>query len=779
LTEQTSVDGFLLSRQWRDLSAHDTESGVELSFWLATADGPIRLCVPAQKSVCFVDRESTLQSAAVERRQLSLSTLEGKPVDALYFNSQRAMGEFHQQSGASGGVYESDIKPADRYLMERFVCAGMRATGELIDHGTYRQIYNPSIKPCDYLPALRLASIDIETRGLSSQLYSIAIHSGDTAVVLMISEGEAPAVDGFELRYFDSERRLLENFFQTLHALDPDILIGWNVVNFDLDFLYRKCQQLGLSFAFGRGTDESIVLQPGAGQVRIARTPGRAVLDGVDMLRAAFWSFESFSLQYVSQELLGRGKTITSPNRVDEINELYRTDKPALARYNIEDCRLVTEIFDKADLISFAMQRAQMTGLPIDKYGGAVQTFDNLYLPRLHRKGYVAPAHHESTGRNSPGGYVLDSIPGIYKNVIVLDFKSLYPSIIRTFLIDPLGLALGLSQKDLSQNNDVVVPGFEGAVFARDKHILPGLVEDLWAKRDEAKAQGNSALSQAIKIIMNSLYGVLGSNGCRFHHHQLASSITRRGHEIILASQALIEDQGYRVIYGDTDSLFVLIGGAFDESQIDGIGNQLQEALNQHWQSVLKREYQLQSCLEVEFETHYLRFVMPTIRGTESGSKKRYAGLVRQPDGQTSVVFKGLEAVRTDWTPMAREFQRRLYEKVFNDEPVDELIKQMASDLWAGKLDSELVYRKRLRRKLSDYKKNIPPHVQAARKQSRPGGWVSYVITVNGPEPSDERVSALDYQHYADKQLMPVADGILHFFETSYSSITSAQFEMF
>ena len=273
----------------------------------------------------------------------------------------------------------------------------------------------------------------------------------------MVAEGAARSTQGvstqgvsaqdFELRYFDSEQALLEGFFKTLHELDPDVLIGWNVVNFDLDFLQRKCQQLGMSFAFGRGTDESIVLQPGSNQMRIARTPGRAVLDGVDMLRAAFWSFESFSLQNVAHELLGRGKTITATDKVAEINELYRSDKVALARYNIEDCRLVSEIFAKADLVNFALQRAQMTGLPIDKTGGAVQTFDNLYLPRLHRKGYVAPANHESAGRNSPGGYVLDSQPGIYQNVIVLDFKSLYPSIIRTFLIDPLGLALGVARQ--------------------------------------------------------------------------------------------------------------------------------------------------------------------------------------------------------------------------------------------------------------------------------------------------------------------------------------------
>ena len=122
-----------------------------------------------------------------------------------------------------------------------------------------------------------------------------------------------------------------------------------------------------------------------------------------------------------------------------------------------------------------------MTGLPIDKIGGAVQTFDNLYLPRLHRKGYVA-AETASSGNGSPGGYVLDSKPGLYRNVIVLDFKSLYPSIIRTFLIDPLGLSVGLAQskskaseidglQKSSSVSDDPVPGFEGAKFSRDEPV--------------------------------------------------------------------------------------------------------------------------------------------------------------------------------------------------------------------------------------------------------------------------------------------------------------------
>jgi len=774
----------LLSRQWRGFS-----SGVENSFWASTERGALRLRVPAQQVVCFIDRDKPFNlPAGAERKSVKLRSTAGESVDALYFNAQRDLKDAGIDSGAV--LHEADIKPADRYLMERFITAGFEARGVIEQRAGFIEIKNPKLTPCDVEACLTLASVDIETKGLSDQIYSIAVHSGDDYVVLMVGEdAHQNSEAGFDLQYFSTEERLLTGFFELLEHIDPDVIIGWNIVGFDLNFIARKCEQLNIPLALGRGGEASAILKLGDGPspIKIARVPGRAVLDGVEMLRAAFWSFESFSLESVGQQLLGRGKVIASggKDKVAEINHLYQTDKPALARYNIEDCRLVTEIFAKADLINFAMQRAQMTGLPIDKVGGAVQTFDNLYLPRLHRKGYVSANSQLATGSGSPGGYVLDSKPGIYKNVIVLDFKSLYPSIIRTFLIDPLGLAV-------PGNNPV--PGFEGAQFSRDDHILPGLIEELWAKRDMAKAQNNSALSQAIKIIMNSLYGVLGSSNCRFHNHQLASSITRRGHEIIISSQQVIEKQGWEVIYGDTDSLFVLLDENDSSDAAAKVGVQLQAELNRYWQERLKSEYQLPSHLEVEFETLYTRFVMPTVRGAQGGgqsggqggsslenigSKKRYAGQIINSSGKPELVFKGLEAVRTDWTPLARHFQRELYTRVFNDKPVEELIRATTNQLIAGELDDKLVYRKRLRRKLSDYQRNVPPHVQAARKSANPQRWINYVLTVQGPEPSEERVSDFDYQHYVDKQLAPVADGILHFLNKSYHSVVSNQIELF
>ncbi len=766
-----SVTGYLLTRHWRD-----TNDGIELCFWGKSEQGPVRLAISHQEAVCFIERSNTLPTPQHTRREpLSLKTMSGEPVDGLYFRHQRDLSTLRQHDIA---LLESDIKPSDRFLMERFVCAGFNASGEVINNGDHLSLINPKIKPATVSPRLTALSLDIETRGSSDQLYSVAgsiMHgNANQNRVYMIGEGAIINRNGYQLHFHKDEQSLLMAFFAWLKEVDPDVIIGWAIVNFDLNFIDRKCRTLGIRFDMGRGNDAAAVLQPGnPGQPRMAKLPGRAVLDGIDLLKAGFWAFDSFSLDNVAHELLGEGKLITSnENKVARINELFNNDKPQLADYNIKDCQLVNDIFVKADLIEFALQRANLTGLAIDRLGGSVAAFDNLYLPRLHRHGFVAPdVDNTNTGLGSPGGYVLDSAPGIYRNVLVLDFKSLYPSIIRTFCIDPMGLL---------QHGENPIPGFMEAHFSRHTHILPGIIESLWEARDVAKKESNKPLSQAIKIIMNSFYGVLGTNGCRFHSHQLASSITRRGHDIITTSRDEIESQGYRVIYGDTDSLFVLVGENHTQQSAHDIGVRLTDMLNEWWRKQLKDEFDLACYLEVEFETLYSRFLMPTVRGMPTGSKKRYAGLVTDDNGNNKLVVKGLEAARTDWTPLAREFQRTLFELIFNDQPFEQFVRDTATALLNGERDADISYRKRLRRKLDDYQRNVPPHVQAARKmRSKPGSWVSYIITRNGPEPTDNITALPDYQHYMDKQLAPAADGILQFMGTSFSAITDAQMQMF
>jgi DNA polymerase-2 len=562
-------------------------------------------------------------------------------------------------------------------------------------------------------------------------------------------------------------------------------------VQFDLRILQQHAQQMQRPLRLGRDGSAIEWREHGGRQEHwFAAVAGRLVIDGIEALRSATWSFPSFSLEHVAQSLLGEGKAVDNPyDRMAEIDRMFEEDKPALARYNLQDCVLVTRIFEKSGLMPFLLERASVTGLAADRSGGSVAAFEHAYMPLMHRLGRVAPNIGDVPGADSPGGFVMDSRSGLYDSVLVLDYKSLYPSIIRTFLIDPVGLVAGLEEPE-----DDTVPGFRGARFSRTQHCLPGIVTRVWQGRDAAKRERNAPLSQALKIIMNSMYGVLGTTGCRFFDPRLASSITMRGHEIMHRTRELIEARGYQVIYGDTDSTFVWLGRAHEEGEAERIGRALVDYVNAWWRAHLQADLKLASALELEYETHFARFLMPTVRGSDEGSKKRYAGLVRGPDGSEELVFKGLETVRTDWTPLAQAFQQALYGRVFRGEPYEDYVRDYVARTLRGEMDEQLVYRKRLRRPLVEYERNVPPHVRAARaadefhvRQGRPpqyrnGGWIRYVMTVAGPEPLetlDTRRTPIDYEHYLTKQLEPVADGILPFLDDSFARLTSRQGALF
>ncbi|MEN0586268.1 MULTISPECIES: DNA polymerase II [unclassified Kosakonia] len=780
-------EGFILTRHWRD-----TPSGTEVEFWLATDNGPLRVVLPPQESVAFIPAAQVEKVKLLLRTEkqwrltpLNLSDFHRQPVYGLYCRAHRQLMRIEKMLRDDGiTVYEADIRPPERFLMERFITAPVWVDGT--PQGA--ALVDARLKPSPhYRPPLKWVSLDIET-SRHGELYCIGLEGCGQRTVYMLGpeNGSAQGLD-FELEYVASRPQLLEKLNAWFAAHDPDVIIGWNVVQFDLRVLQKSAERYRVPLTIGRNGGELEWREHGfKNGVFFAQATGRLIIDGIEALKSAFWNFSSFSLEAVSRELLGEGKAIDNPwDRMDEIDRRFAEDKPALATYNLKDCELVTRIFHKTEIMPFLLERATVNGLPVDRHGGSVAAFSHLYFPRMHRAGYVAPNLGAVPPQASPGGYVMDSRPGLYDSVLVLDYKSLYPSIIRTFLIDPVGLVEGMAQPDNAHSTE----GFLGAWFSREKHCLPGIVGQIWHGRDEAKRHGNKPLSQALKIIMNAFYGVLGTSACRFFDPRLASSITMRGHEIMRQTKALIEAQGYDVIYGDTDSTFVWLKKAHSEEDAARIGRALVEHVNGWWSAHLKSQ-QLESALELEFETHFCRFLMPTIRGTEQGSKKRYAGMIQEGENQR-MVFKGLETVRTDWTPLAQQFQQTLYLRVFRNEPYQDYVRETIASLMAGELDDQLIYRKRLRRALSEYERNVPPHVRAARladeenrKRGRPAqyqnrGTIKYVWTTSGPEPVDYQHSPLDYDHYLSKQLQPVAEGILPFIDDDFATLLTGQLGLF
>lgn len=776
--------GYIVSRQTRDVDGY-----IEMSLFIKTPEGTVKVLPDRQLSVFFTNAplaslpQDVVGVQCTESHYRSFDNVPVVLVQSHSLTLHQQMLNFVKQNGYA--VFEEDIKAHNRYLMERNIRGAVRFIG--IPDASEQVFRQARVIPSDWQPEWKVWSLDIETSVSSNTLLSIGITAMDQRVAFVVTEQSSSSS---LIQRFSDEKSLLLAFIRFVKKHSPDIFIGWNLIGFDLQFIDQRCQALGIRPAFGvNGESWSIRSSDNQGKY-FASIPGRVALDGITLLKVGGYHFESYSLNHVSQEILDDGKLLHGSERWQEIERLHKEDLDAFVAYNLQDCDLVMRIFEKLKLIELQQTRVDLTGIPLEQTGGSVAAFENLYLPRLHSAGWVAPAWSNDDFVASPGGFVMSSIPGLYKNVLVFDFKSLYPSIIRTFHIDPLARIIAkhlpVSVEIQSAVQSPLVPGYLGAYFHRQYAILPALVGELAQAREVAKKSANTILSYAIKIIMNSFYGVLGSNVCRFYHAELASSITMRGHELLAKTQAWMEERGAKVIYGDTDSLFVTLDDTEENPYHQGkqLCAQINACLSQWCQDYA----QLDSHLELEFERVYERFFMPTIRGQEEGSKKRYAG---KSEGE--LVFKGLEAARTDWTPLARQFQRTLFEKIFNDENPIAYIQETIAKLRSGEYDEQLVYSKQLSRPLSSYTKNKPPHVRAAaiidQKRAELGlpleynkgrKRVYYVYQRSGvvPYESDKDLVELDYEHYIEKQIEPIADSILPFFETNMGNLLSQQFSL-
>jgi DNA polymerase-2 len=649
---------------------------------------------------------------------------------------------------------EADVRFPYRYLIDHGIRATLEIEGPSHEAAQLVTFRNPELRPAAFLPVLRWLSLDLETTPEASRIYSAALVYENGEEVLVVADS---AVADSRARPFPDERALLVALLQRISELDPDVILGWNVIDFDLRVIARRCRALHVDAVIGRTRGELVFRQePGFSRQWRAEIPGRIALDGIPLVRDAL-RLEDYRLETVARAVLGRGKKIDqeAPNAAAEITRMYREDLPALIAYNLEDARLVPEILAHEGLLDLTLQRSLLSGMPLDRVGARIASFDRVYLPELRERGIVAPSvERERKQASVRGGAVLESVPGVFRNVAVFDFKSLYPSLMRTFHLDPLAHA-----RASTAQHAIEAPN--GARFGMDEAILPELIEELMESRQRARERGDDHADVAIKIMMNAMFGVLGSAACRFFDPEIANAITGFGQQTLAWTRDAFEDAGVPTLYGDTDSVFVHLGEALDPGaaaeRAAALRSQVQDAIAQR----IGDTYAVASKLTLELERVYERFFMPRVRGGVEGSKKRYAGWL---DGRLDLV--GLESVRRDWPAVARRLQRGLLERLFTDGDTLSFTREVVDALRAGQLDEELVYVKRVRKaSLDRYTSTTPPHVQAARKLRQPvSGVIRYVMTHTGPEPvirGTPLPAQLDREHYLERVLRPVADAIL------------------
>ncbi|MEM6456605.1 MAG: DNA polymerase domain-containing protein [Acidobacteriota bacterium] len=712
---------------------------------------------------------------------------------------------------AEAGVvtYEADVRFALRYLMQRGVRASLRIAGPSRDApGLGRVWHNPTIAPDDwdnFRP--RVLSFDIETDPRARQLYSIGLAvawggdaqpSGAPAQedVLLWSPDGLPTPAG--ARGFATERALLTAFVDRVRAIDPDVLIGWNVIDFDLRVLERIAQRCGVALRFGRGGERARTREGRSGQ-REAVVPGRVVLDGPATLRGAFLRYDRYGLDAVARRVLGDGKRMTGDNRGLAIDRAFREDRAHLVDYNRHDAALALRILEHLDLIALTVMRSRLTGLPMDRVQGAVAALDFRYLSALHRAGVVAPTVG-ARGRppvapgvdaDDRGGAVFEPVVGLHRDVHVFDFRSLYPTLIRTFQLDPrshvtdagVGPAAGRAG-----GGDDWIRAPSGAAFRRaPRGLLPSLLDELMPRRAAALEGGRSIEAQAIKILMNSFYGVLGTSTCRFWNPALASAITAFGRALLGWTRDFVEARGHRVLYGDTDSLFVQLADAAAHQNVSGAadaaGAALAAEINVALTAHIADTWRVESHLTLVHAQRFRQLLLPSAK-SGGGARKRYAGLLAASDDRPharddaaldgpawqdealendeALVFIGMEATRRDAVPIAQRVQRALCARLFHGRPIAPYLTHTVADLRAGKLDPLLIHRRRLRKKLDDYAASGAPHVVAARKLPKPPRReIRWVFTTAGPEPLGHETAPPDRERYVQRTVRSVAAPVL------------------
>jgi len=711
------------------------------------------------------DRERVRYRDGGKLRECGLATMDGEAVERIDCQTLRSARRLAKQL-QEGGVrtYEADLNYCHQYLIERNLRGSVRIFGESQQgRGVDRVYIDPRLEACEWEPELAVLALDIETEGEETAVLAVSLVGSGSEEKHRVEEihlvGEGVAGDEENVFCHADEQGLLRGLGERVLQIDPDVLTGWNVVDFDLAVLQRRCALHGLPFNLGR-TDDSSWYREGEiwGGSRMT-VYGRQILDALHLVRGTLQKYDDYRLDTVARAILGRGKTLQAAEEEsmpEAILRAFADDRRAFCDYCLEDARLVRDILVEEGLIELTLQRSLLTGLPLERAWGSIAAFDFLYISQLHRRGMVAPSvgvDREYEG-GAPGGLVLEPLAGLYRHVFVFDFKSLYPSLIRTFNIDPLAHA----RAQQGEADCVVAPN--GARFARESGILPEMLERFFASRDEAKGRGDALASYAYKIVMNSFYGVLATGACRFASDRLAGAITECGHYILRYAQGLLEEAGCRVIYGDTDSVFVDAGleEACAAEAARERGRELCARANAQLAEHVSAEYGVVSRLELEFEKYYARFFLPPMRGSEKGRAKGYAGLRVDKQGEHLDIV-GMEAVRRDWTKMAHDLQRELLGMLFHDAPIETIegcIGDWVRAVRGGEKDEDLVYIKGLRKPVAAYTRSSPPHVQAARLLDKPPGVIRYVITRSGPQPV-ERVSApLDYEHYVEKQIEPL-----------------------
>ncbi|MBI1973735.1 ribonuclease H-like domain-containing protein [Candidatus Micrarchaeota archaeon] len=656
---------------------------------------------------------------------------------------------------------ENDVSFVYRYLIDNNLYAGRMYDFDVVA-GRVK-----AAKPLENAtPDLRMLSFDIETYAPRGRMPDA---KKDPAIIIGMKNGKTHVMSWKEDK-LRNEKEMLQEFVKSVKHYDPDVIVGYNSSNFDIPYLLKRAQANKVKLLLGRDATEPLLrkgMRSGAdinGRVHLDAYDGVEFLTIIGALR-----LPKNDLDSIYFELRGKHKVPIDKSRIGEMWDAGGKQLDLLRRYNEEDTIAAYEI--GREILPLYLELSKIIGLPLYSVSrmSASQMVEWMMVREAFLRGEVTPKrpdrHAVSARMANPikGAFVKLPEEGLHERIAVCDFRSMYPSIIISHNLGPDTLDCSCCSKPF------VAPEV-GHKFCTNRkalmpHVLEKLIDERLAVKKEMKNHkpGSEAYRSlhfrqwALKIIANASYGYLGFARARWYSREAAESTTALGRKYIHETMDKAEKAGFKVLYGDTDALFLKLEN---------------KSVEDSKKFVDKINSELPGRMELEFQGYYPRGLFVTKR--EGGAAKKKYALIRE-DG--TIEIKGFEFVRRDWANVAKEAQEQVITAVLREgdtkKAVDaakkfiELVRKRKLGVEDVKIYTQLV------RKPSAYEQQAP-HVKAAKRLLEAGYDVSagdvleYVVIEGEGSISDRSIPVqllgdkrYDPEYYINNQVLPAVMKIL------------------
>ena len=671
-------------------------------------------------------------------------------------------------------VLEADIRFAMRYLIDKHLFPFHVYEAEVEEikslagyrvHKVFNIVSDPRLKEDapiqNYLSMLRVLAFDIEVYSR----HGSPNPNTDPVIIIAVmdSSGQKKL---FEAERYDDKRAIRE-FVNYIKSFDPDIVVGYNNNEFDWPYLLNRAHRLGIKLDVTR----RVGAEPTTSVHGHISVPGRLNVDLYDYAEEMH-EIKVKTLEEVAEYLGVMKKSERVLIEWWRIPEYWDDPKKRglLRQYALDDVVSTYGLAEK--MLPFAIQLSTVTGVPLDQVGAMGVGFRlEWYLIRAaYDMNELVPNRVERREESYRGAIVLKPLRGVHENIAVLDFSSMYPNIMIKYNVGPDTIVD--DPAECERYGGCYVAPEVGHRFRKEppgffKTVLVNLVSLRKKVREEMKKYPVDSpeyrlldeRQKALKVLANASYGYMGWTGARWYCRRCAEAVTAWGRNLIRSAIEYARKLGLKVIYGDTDSLFV----TYDPEKVKKLIEYVEKELG----------------FEIKIDKIYKRVFF-----TEA--KKRYAGILK--DGRIDIV--GFEAVRGDWCELAKEVQATTAEIVLKTGNVDqaiEYVRKVIKELKEGKIPIEkLIIWKTLSKKLDEYEHEAP-HVVAAKRmrdagyEVSPGDKIGYVI-VKGRGSISSRAypyfmvkpGDIDVEYYIDRQIIPAALRILGYFGVTENQLKAA-----